>query len=206
MKTPMQYQITDFDCGPTTVLNALRFLFKREEIPPEAVKYIMMYSLDSYNTKGESGKNGTSKMAMMFLSNWLSHFAQITDFPLISEFLADEEVVISPNSKIVGALQQGAVVVLRLIYDVGHYVLLTGVSGNKVEMFDPYYRIRKIQREGVKMLESSGKGPNRSVTFDALNHEKRDYYTLGSVENREAVIIYNTRTQKSSEKTIEYFL
>jgi hypothetical protein len=166
----------------------------------------MMYSLDSYNDKGESGKSGTSKMAMMFLSSWLSHFAQITKFPLESEFLAEEAVVISPDSRIVGALQQGAVVVLRLIYEGGHYVLLTGVSGDIVEMFDPYYREEKIERDGVQMLDSSGMGPNRRVTFDAFNAEDEGDYTLGSNQKREAVIIYNTRTRKSPEKTIEYFI
>jgi hypothetical protein len=205
MKTPMQYQITEFDCGPTTVLNALRFLFEREEISPEAIKYIMMYSLDSYNDKGESGKNGTSKMAMMFLSSWLNHFAQITTFPLVSEFLSEDEVSISPNSRIVCALQQGAVVVLRVIFDVGHYVLLTGVSGDKIEMFDPYY-VQKLEREGVELLDPSGKGPNRRVTFEAFNRENSDCYALEGKEKREAVIIYNNRTIENSGKTIEYFI
>jgi len=206
MKTPMQYQITEYDCGPATVLNALRFLFEREEISPEIIKYIMTYSLDTYNNKGESGKSGTSRMAMMFLSNWLTHFAKVTKFPLVSEFLSDEFVIISPNSRIIGALQQGGVVVLRIMYDVGHYILLTGVSGDKAEFFDPYYRVRKFKRAGVEMLDSSGMGPNRRITFEALNADKRDYYTLGSVQNREAVIIYNTRTRKTPEKSIEYFL
>jgi hypothetical protein len=202
----MQYQITEFDCGPTTVLNALRFLFEREEISPEAVKHIMMYSLDSYNEKGELGKYGTSKMAMMFISSWLNHFSQITAFPLISEFLAEKDVVVSPHSHIVSALRQGGVVVLRLISEVGHYVLLTGVSGNKIEFFDPYYEDEDIGREGVEMLDASGMGPNRSVTFEALNAEDSDLYIMGDVKKREAVIIYDTRTYKNSAKTPEYFI
>jgi hypothetical protein len=195
MKTPMQYQITEFDCGPASVLNALRFLFERDEIPPEAVKYIMLYSLDSYNDKGEAGKEGTSKMAMMFLSSWLNKFAQIKKFPLASEFLANEEVAISPGSRIIDAVQQGGVAVLRVILDVGHYVLVTGVSGNKIEIFDPYYRVQKLEREGVEMLDSSGNGPNRSVTFEAVNLENSDCYALGSIQKREAVIIYNTNNR-----------
>lgn len=27
-KTPLDYQITEYDCGATTLLNALRYLFK----------------------------------------------------------------------------------------------------------------------------------------------------------------------------------
>ncbi|GHU04463.1 peptidase C39 [Spirochaetia bacterium] len=196
MKTPMQYQMTEFDCGQSSVLNALRFLFEREEIVPEMVKHIEMYTLDSYNDKGEYGKNGTSKMAMMFLASWLNDFSKKRNFPLECEFLEMEEVVVTPDSKIAGALENGGVVVLRLVLEVGHYVLLTGVSGNKVEIFDPYYWVKKIDREGVEMLESSGLVPNRRVTFEALNTES-NIYSLGNIQKLEAVIIYNTETKKS---------
>jgi hypothetical protein len=67
MKNPLSYQATEFDCGPTTLTNAISYLFKREEIPPDVIKHIVLYSLDAYNCKGEFGKSGTSGMAMMFL-------------------------------------------------------------------------------------------------------------------------------------------
>ncbi|MFP3153984.1 peptidase C39 [Lachnospiraceae bacterium ZAX-1] len=195
MKTPMQYQMSEFDCGPTTVLNALRFLFECEEMLPETLKYIMLYCLDTYNEKGECGKRGTSKEALVFLSSWLNLFAQMKAFPLVSEFLGDEEVVISPDSRIIDAVIKGGVVVLRVLCEGGHYVLLTGVSGDKLELFDPYYRTQKIESEGVEMFDDSGKGPNRSVTLDAINSED-SFYRMGGFQKREALIIYNTRTQK----------
>ena len=30
MKTPLHYQISEYDCGPTTMMNAMSFLFTRE--------------------------------------------------------------------------------------------------------------------------------------------------------------------------------
>ena len=71
MKTPLRYQISEYDCGPTAMLDAMSYLFARELIPPEVIRNIMLYSLDCYNTEGVSGKSGTSCAAMMFLSNWL---------------------------------------------------------------------------------------------------------------------------------------
>ena len=47
MKTPLAYQITEYDCGQATLLNAMRFLFKRGEIPPVIIKYITQYTLDT---------------------------------------------------------------------------------------------------------------------------------------------------------------
>jgi hypothetical protein len=69
MKIPLRYQISEYDCGPTSLLNAMSFLFQREEITPELIRNIMLYSLDSYGSGGVLGKSGTSRMAMAFLSN-----------------------------------------------------------------------------------------------------------------------------------------
>ena len=41
MKNLLIYQSTEYDCGPTTLTNAIRYLFDREEIYPDIVKYIM---------------------------------------------------------------------------------------------------------------------------------------------------------------------
>ena len=35
MKNPLHYQLSDYDRGPTSMLNAVSYLFEREEIPPE---------------------------------------------------------------------------------------------------------------------------------------------------------------------------
>ena len=35
MKNPLHYQISEYDCGPTSMLNAIIYLFDRDEIPPE---------------------------------------------------------------------------------------------------------------------------------------------------------------------------
>lgn len=55
-KTPLEYQLTEYDCGTTTLLNALRYLFKRSEIDPGIYKFIMQYTLDNTNNNGEIGK------------------------------------------------------------------------------------------------------------------------------------------------------
>lgn len=49
MKVPFSYQKTEFDCGPTSLTNALSFLFDREEIPPEMIRRIMAYCLDGFD-------------------------------------------------------------------------------------------------------------------------------------------------------------
>lgn len=71
MKNPLRYQMTEYDCGPTSLLNAVNFLFEREQIPPELVRSVMLFCLDCFGADGAAGKCGTSCMAMQFLCSWL---------------------------------------------------------------------------------------------------------------------------------------
>lgn len=38
MNNPLRYQMTEYDCGPTSMLNAVSYLFRRDEIPPEIIR------------------------------------------------------------------------------------------------------------------------------------------------------------------------
>ena len=49
MKNPLHYQISECDCGPTSMLNAISYLFNREDIPPEIIRNVMLYCLDCYS-------------------------------------------------------------------------------------------------------------------------------------------------------------
>lgn len=207
MKNNLNYQTSEYDCGPTTLINAIRFLFEREEILPEIIKTISLYTLDVYDNNGELGKSGTSYMAMMFLSNWFNHFGNIKNFPIHTEFLMNENVTISQNSKIVECLQQGGAVILCVwLDDVKHYILLTGVEGDYLCLFDPYDWEDPV--DGDKIIKVAGfpKSKNRKVRMDVINSESRDCYALGLKKGREAMLLYNVNLRKTPDKSIEYII
>lgn len=206
MKNPLSYQTTEYDCGPTTIINAISFLFDREEIPPDVIKFIMLYCLDVYNEQGEVGKRGTSCMAMMFISNWLSQFGKVKNFPIETDYITNEDVFIAQTSKIVVALQQGGVVVVRLHFEEEHYVLLTGIDNEYIYLFDPYYRTQDFEEEGIELIKNAPMKMNRKVFFSYFNKEAKEIYSLGPKDEREAVILINKTTQKTPESTIEYFI
>ena len=91
MKNPLHYQISEYDCGPTSMLNAIIYLFDRDEIPPEVIRNTMLYCLDCYSKEGIPGKRGTSRAAMMFLSNWLNEFGNLGMMTVSSEYLSGSE-------------------------------------------------------------------------------------------------------------------
>ncbi|MGI6004740.1 MAG: peptidase C39 [Christensenellales bacterium] len=206
MKNPLNYQTTEYDCGPTTMINAISYLFKREEIPPDVIKHIVLYGLDAYNEKGESGKHGTSQMAMAFIASWLNQFGKVKQFPILCQYLTGPEVFISQSSRIVCALQQGGAAVVRLKYEVWHYVLLTGADDRYVYLFDSYYRKRPFAAKGIDIIKGQPTKMNRRVAYDVLNGTGRSTYAMGPEQSREAVILFNCDTQKTPADTIEYFI
>jgi len=206
MKIPLQYQRTEYDCGPTSLLNALSFLIDRENLPPDVLRHCMMYTLDSYNEKGEPYRNGTSKLAMFFLAGWLNEYAKVTNLPIHAETLSGEKVCISEDSRIVDALRQGGVAVVRVFLDCGHYVTLTGVSNDNVRLFDPYYQNAPFHDARIAYIDDDPFSANRLVAGELMNSEENLPYALGPLDKREAVLLFNTATQKTSENTIEYFL
>ena len=198
MKNPLNYQTSEYDCGPVSLLNGIRFLFDRETIYPDLVKFIMLYCMDCYNDCGELCKHGTSPAAMNYMSSWLNHFGCAKKFPIYSEFLTGEQVVIAPDSKLYTALLNGGTVILHVFLDVAHYVLLTGIEKDRVLLFDPYYEEEsdpdfdeEYRTDEIKFVDLPKKA-NRSVSIERLNRFSKGYYEMGCYDCREALILYNT--------------
>ena len=182
MKNPLHYQLSEYDCGPTSMMNAIAYLFEREEIPPEAIRNTMLYCLDCHSKEGIPGKRGTSRAAMMFLSNWLN------------------------ESRINHALNHGGVAVVRLYLDEEHYVLMTGVENENILLFDPYYWDEPYEQKDILIDKDHPRAYNRIVPFKYFNQENEEIYSLGPLEEREAVLIYNEKTRTVPEEVIEYFI
>ena len=209
MKNPLHYQVSEYDCGPTTLLNGLSFLFEREEIPPEIIRNVMLYSLDCYSESGAAGKAGTSRMAMMFLANWLDGFGRATKFALSCRHLTGDAVYLGEDSYINDALVRGGAVVVRLFYEVEHYVLLTGIDGDRLKVFDPWFlpaSENNLIADGVQVTLEHPFSHNRIAPLKCFNREERGTYALGPAANREAVLLFNKNTEQTAARTIEYFI
>ena len=208
MKTPLHYQISEYDCGPTSMLNAMSFLFSREELPPEILRNTMLYCLDCYGKEGHPGKSGTSCMAMMFLSNWLDGLGKAGLLPVSSRYLRGEEVFIGEGSRLNDTLCRKGVAVARLWFEVEHYVLMTGVEDEEILLFDPYYQEEAFEgaEAPVRIDLAHPLWYNRRVPFSFFNRETQDLYALGKKEAREAVLLFNDTTKLTAEKSIEYFI
>lgn len=206
MKNPLRYQVSEYDCGPTSMLNAVSYLFAREEIQPEILRNIMIYSLDCYGQSGVLGQSGTSRMAMMFLSRWLSGVGEAGLLPIECQYLSGKSVYLGEQSLVVDALNRGGVVVMRLYMDGEHYVLLTKREGENIYLFDPYYMTENPFGREIEFILEQPCRYNRIVPFACFNREEAAPYALGKVVEREAVLLFDTRNKLTAERTIEYFI
>lgn len=202
MKNLLNYQTSEYDCGPVSLLNGIRYLYDREEIYPDVIKFINLYCMDTYNEAGELCKHGTSPAAMNYMASWLNHFGQTKHFPIHCEFLSGEAVTLSPESPITQALEKGGVVLLHLFLDVAHYVLLTGIEGDRVLLFDPYYEEtddpeldEEYQTDEILFILDQPKKANRSVAIERLNRTTKEYYEMGDYACREALIMFHTENE-----------
>ena len=85
--------------------------------------------------------------------------------------------------------------------------MLNGIKDGMVYMFDPYYGDKDYEKyPQVQVVLDKPFAYNRIVPVEMFNTEKFSLYGLGSVDQREAVLLGNENTLLTAEKTIEYFI
>ncbi len=205
MKIPLSYQRTEYDCGPTALLNGLSFLFDREELPPDFPSRIMSYCLDGYDKQGRAYHHGTSAAAMRFISSWLNGYSEALGFPLKTSFLCGEEVSLAPGGPITAVLKEGGAAVVRVRYECGHYILLTGFEApESIGFFDSYYEegedIRLLMEAGIEIIHSKPHSMNRRALASWMNQEGAGPYQLEPAEKREALLLVRTGPRRISSQ------
>lgn len=191
MKNMLNYQSSEFDCGPTSLINAIRFLFEREEIPPVLLKGVWQFCNDTFNEQGEAGKHGTSKACMRFMGAWLNEYAATCHFPLCTAYAEGEAALMREDSAAVQCLRDGGAVVLRcFLGKYGHYVLLTGLEEDGVALFDPYEMGEEYPfAADIRRVNDQPRCCNRVVPFARLLDTGREDYNAGNDDKREVLML-----------------
>ena len=188
MKIPLSFQKTNYDCGTVSLTNAISYLFEREEIPPEIIKGISLFSLDRYDEKGNVSQGGTSRESISLITNWLNNYAETKNFNLICEKLTGKEVTIS---KIKSCIDNKGVILVRLWQGVQHYAIITNIDKDRVYLFDPYYLDKNYYDDDseIKMIFNKPFSYNRSVSKKRLMSKSEKDFSLGKIKTRECVLI-----------------
>ncbi|MCI2046350.1 MAG: peptidase C39 [Faecalibacterium sp.] len=200
MPIPLSYQVSEYDCGPTSLLNALNYLFDRKQIRPCLLKAVYQYSLDDCDQQGRPGYMGTSGAALKFLCRWMNSYAQSCHFPIRCKTLHSKDIFLGPGSELNKALEQGAVAVTRCLLGCGHYVLIVGAHNGVCELWDPYYEEKPIRKKTIETVTDEPNRCNHRVAYVQMNTENRGYYSLGPIPSRECLLLWNTGLKRDAEK------
>ncbi|MBQ9301390.1 MAG: peptidase C39 [Clostridia bacterium] len=193
MKNLLNYQSSEFDCGPTSVTNAIRYLFEREEIAPCLLKHIWVMGNDTFCDEGQIGKHGTSKASMRYMADWMNSFGRGCKFPIAAKFLELEDAVIQPENETWKCLENGGCAVIRCVTGgIPHYVLLTGIlSDTEIGVFDPYEEDPEFDEDSAcRVIDHQPRVMNRGVQYERFNQVEPLDYAMGERENREVLLIW----------------
>jgi len=194
LKIPLNYQRSEYDCVPTTFLNALSYLCDREEIDPVIIKAIYRHSLDSRDSHGNPGKRGTSEQAVKSLAIWVNEYSRKIGLGIHCKFLSTKKITLE-SSLITTRVNLGGVL-LACIHFAGsyHYVLVTGLDEHFAYVFDPYYRTVNSEEQEFDFITSQPLNMNRRVRKEVFFGVESQPYALGEVSKREGVLMYREKT------------
>lgn len=193
MFTPLRYQVTHSDCYPTSVLNALVWLFARDELPGAALQRIYAYCLDGIE-RGVPGAY-TSEHASLALVDWLDKF-KTRSFAVTAEVIKGHDVHLRASSEVLRWLRCGGVAVLdiRITAVTTHSILALAAGRDHLDCWDPYIRgARYDYGRGTLRLETDGHSPNLRLAKSWLDSTRIRRYSFGPLAGRVGVLIRRTR-------------
>jgi len=187
MKTPLRFQVTEYDCGTVSLYNAISYLFDREEIPAQLLKTIHKYTLDCYDDKGNPGQGGTSKEAIEKIASFMTKYTNSNNFGIKCEKLDNDEITIDKLAKCV---KENGCIFVRVLLETGHYVIITKIIKDKAYIFDPYYLDKnKYKDKEEKIVLNKPFTHNRVVSLKRLFSETNKDFAFGDKNKRECVLM-----------------
>ncbi len=191
MKIPMHYQISEYDCGPTSLLNMIAYFYHRKSVPQIIFHKIYTMTLDGYATNGRTySRYGTSDEAMENFADWVNRFREHDTFCLKADILKGRQVHMVSGGRIEHTLQNGGCAVAKVMLKEPHYVLLTGADTRRqqIRLFDPYYREKAFNRTDVIWTLEHPKAYNCVLPYSYLEQSARTYYSFGAVRQRLCIL------------------
>lgn len=200
MKAAFRQQASEYDCVPTTFINALCYLFHRQEIPPGVIRKVYKECLDLESARGTSGR------AIGVLAKWLKNYNEKSykKFQVASSYLKGKQVHLQDDGKIMQCINQkgAALLCVHSSNDAWHYILGFQEREGWLYCYDPLPRTKRfIHNEFIQFIEPAGnQEANLRVRCDWLDRtfktaktlEERKYI-FGTKCHRECLLLHRTK-------------
>ena len=186
-----QYQLSNHGCFPAAMLNTLIRLFRPHEIPAPVVRAIYRHSLDARNAAGTTDE--ATQRVVDEINLIVAARRGTKRFRCTARRLVGHQVTVASNGLIARTLRAGgsAVVDVRC-HDSTHAMTLLDITREHWVFFEPSLLTRHPRkRQGIEWLGYPGcvHGPNLRIERRYLDARRNEFYTLGPLADREAVIV-----------------
>ena len=188
MKIPLRYQNTEYDCGTASFINALAYLYDREDIPVELLKAIYRLTLDVEGKDGIEGKGGTSRDNVELLVKYFVEFANNNKFNIKCKALYGKDVTLE---RMKNTLDNNGVIIALCWQDTEHYILITKIKDNFAYIFDPYYLNKDYygDDEDIEIVLHESFTHNRIVKVERLFSEVLRDFSLLEKDKRSVILM-----------------
>ena len=195
MRVPFRQQATNYDCAPSSIINALKYLFDRKDIPPFVVQRIYKDCLDIESFRG------TSSGAMHDISYWLNAYREqsFKQFIVRTRFITGKQVHLRTNSKIIRCIEEkgAALLCVHASRRSWHYIICIRTDGEWLYCYDPAPHSKRFKiPDTVVFIEACGQEPNLKIRcnwLDRMLHEAANHdeckYIFGNNEQRECLLL-----------------
>jgi len=192
MKSPLNYQVTEYDCGTTSLINAISYVFNREEIPAKLIHAAETYTLDNFGKKGGENEGGTSVISLEFIQHWITQFSDFERFPIKVKLFEKEEAILQLDKANKLFNENGCILATMWLMHDAHYVIITNIDKHFAYIFDPYFIEPKyfLKSKNIKVINNMPFSYNRKVKLTQLFLDnKEDYSLIKDNEYQELMII-----------------
>lgn len=165
-------QVSEYDCATTSLLNSLKILYKKDEIPITIIRIILRNTLDCKNKI--IGDCGTSKKRMKKICKKINNYSKQINFNLNMKYFNKDMCNIN---LIKNCINNNGVVIVRSILELEHYYLITGIDDNDIYIWDPYIESQIYNTYNIKL-------PIKNI-----DNEEENNYSLGPIHNREIILV-----------------
>ena len=182
MKIPLRFQMIEEDNGKETLLNAINYLFDREDIDNDLISNIDSYFDDNDVIKKES------------LCEFAKKVLKLKKYNFELKYFSNEEVTIK-NIKDNFKDNVSCAIVSVYLNEKIHYVLLTSLDNTYAYLFDSYY-LDDIYFDIDRQVEIIFDDPfkiNRKVNLKRFTGMSLSDFSMGPQDIRECLIIKKTR-------------
>lgn len=187
MKTPLRFQVTEYDCGITSVINAISYMIEREDIDPGLINMIIF---NSHVSQSCFNSKGISTFSMKYITNLLNSYFKIANIKIVCKILKDKKLNIE-NEECLKCLKGNGTIIARVWQDCEHYALITKIDKEYVYLFDPYYLDNKEYNDDdcVDIIYDKPLEYNRRVKIERLNSGTKKDFALVKGKNKQIILM-----------------